>query len=193
MKLVLRHGRPLQPLRRRRPAPPGDRRRTPPLRRHPPRGGGVVRVQRLRQADRPAGVLPGDRRAGGDQPADRPVGRPRRPLAGARPHRPGVDPVPRPPQLPGGAAAVGVRRRRGLLADGAPRLAPRRADEPRRQARDRRPRGGAPDLPRRGGRPPPPRRQGRRPGRAPPRRPDGAARGAPSTRRSACSARPSGR
>ena len=57
--------------------------------RHPPRGRRGVRGLGLRQAHRPPGGVPDDRRPGRHQPAHRPVGRQGRPRAGARAHRPG--------------------------------------------------------------------------------------------------------
>ena len=52
-------------------------------------GAAAFAASRLRQAHRPPGGLPDDRRARRDEPADRAVGRQGRPRAGARAHRPG--------------------------------------------------------------------------------------------------------
>ena len=72
------------------------------LHRHPPRGRGRVRRLGLRQADRPPGRVPDDRRARRHEPADRAVGREGRPLAGDRADRPGRHAGARPRRLPGG-------------------------------------------------------------------------------------------
>ena len=144
----LRDGRPLQPR-------PGGR-DPPPLRggrdglhRDPPRGRGRVRRERLRQAHRQARRLPDDRRARGNQPAHRPLGREGRPRARARPDRAGRVAGARPGRLPGGRPRRRVRRGRRLEPDRAPFEQACRAGEPRVQERDRAPRRRSPDLPRR--------------------------------------------
>ena len=169
----LRHGRALQPRPRRRAAPPGGGRQAH-LHRHPPRGRRRVRRLGLRQAHRPAGGVPDDRRPGRDEPAHRAVGRERRPLAGARADRPGRHAGARPGRLPGGRPLGRVRQGRPLDPAGARDLQARRADDARVQARDPPAGPGPPDLPRRGA--DAARRRQRRLG---PRGPDHAARDQP--------------
>ena len=95
------------------------------LHRDPPRGRGELRRLGVRQAHRPPGGLPVDRRPGRDQPADRALGREGRPRADPRPDRPGRPPGARPGRLPGGRPARGLRRRRRLGPDRPPREPPR--------------------------------------------------------------------
>ena len=73
-----------------------------------------------------------------------------RPRAGARDLGPGAVEGARPRRVPGSRPRRRVRRRRGLDADRAARLRPRRADEPRVQARARAARRRAPRAARRG-------------------------------------------
>ena len=120
------------------------------LHRHPPRGRRRVRRLRLRQAHRPPGGVPDDRRPRRHEPAHRAVGREGRPRAGARAHRPGQHAGARPGRVPGGRPVRRVRLGRRVEPAGAARLQPGRADEPRVQERAAAARRRAPDLPRRG-------------------------------------------
>ena len=103
--------------------------------RHPPRGRRGVRRLGLRQAHRPAGRVPDDRRAGRHEPADRAVGREGRPRAGA-----GADGQVEVQVLgPGAFQEVDLAGAFGSVAawtpDGAARAPPRRADGLGLQAR----------------------------------------------------------
>ena len=85
------------------------------LHRHPARGRGRVRRQRLRQADRPTGRLLRHRRPGLDQPAHRAVRREAGPVPGDRDLRPGALQGARPRRLPGPRPLRGLPRRRDHL------------------------------------------------------------------------------
>ena len=92
------------------------------VRRHPPRGRGRVRGLGLRQAHRPPGRVPDDRRPGRHQPPDRSLGREGRPRAGARADGPGRRAGARPGRLPGGRPRGRLRQR---WRRGARRCSPR--------------------------------------------------------------------
>ena len=145
----VRHGRPLEPRARGRAAPPRGGRRAA-LHRHPARGRRRVRRVGLRQAHRPPGRVPDDRRPRRDQPADRPVGRAhgRRARAGA--DRPGRRAGARRGTFPGDRPAGRVRHGGDVVADGAERLPARRAGGARRAPRGARARRRASRLPRPG-------------------------------------------
>ena len=75
-------------------------------------GAAAFAASALRQAHRPAGGLLRDRRAGLDEPADRPVRRQARPGAGDRDLRPGALEGAGPRRVPGPRPVRGVPRRR---------------------------------------------------------------------------------
>ena len=145
----LRHGGPLQPRARGCHAPPGGGGQ-PHLRRHPPRGRGVLRGVGVREAHRAAGRVLRDRRPRLHQPAHRALRRQGRSGPRARPLRAGAVQGARARGLPGRRPLGRVRRRRRLLQDPAAGLGPCRADHAGPQARRARTPGRPPGHARRG-------------------------------------------